>query len=157
MRRKDREVTDRAEILRIMDACEVVSLALTDGEWPYVVELNFGYAERDGGLALYFHGAGEGKKHDLIRQNPNAAFAMSCDHLYVPGSAGCSATYRFSSVCGRGKLCVVEGPEKLTALSALMAHYEKDKAYLFTEREAGPTCVLRLDVESLSGKRKIVK
>ena len=157
MRRTDREVTNRAEILEIMDGCEVVSLALLDGDWPYVVELNFGYAERDGAIALYFHGAGEGKKHDLLRANPNAAFAMSCDHLYVPGSTGCSASYRFSSVCGRGKLSVVEGAEKLTALTALMAHYERDKTYAFTDREAGPTRVLRLDVESISGKRKIIK
>ncbi len=157
MRRKDREVTDRADILGIIDACEVVSLALVDGEWPYVVELNFGYADEDGKLSLYFHGANEGKKLDLIKRNSNAAFAMSCDHLYVPGSTGCSATYRFSSVCGRGKISIVEGPEKQKALTALMAHYERDKVYEFEERHAAPTCVLKLEVESLAGKRKAVQ
>ncbi len=157
MRRKDREVIDRADILQIMDTCEVVSLALADGDWPYVVELNFGYIEKDGKLALYFHGAKEGTKIELIRKNPNAAFAMSCDHLYVPGGTGCSATYRFSSVCGRGKIAIVEGAEKLEALTALMAHYEKDKVYKFEEQHAAPTCVLKLEVESVSGKRKIIK
>ena len=82
---------------------------------------------------------------------------MSCDHLYVPGSAGCSATYRYSSVCGRGKIAVVEGPEKSAGLSALMAHYERDRTHTFTEREAGPVCVLRLDAESVTGKRRIIK
>jgi nitroimidazol reductase NimA-like FMN-containing flavoprotein (pyridoxamine 5'-phosphate oxidase superfamily) len=156
MRRKDREVTGRADILQIMDDCEVVSLALTDEDWPYVVELNFGYLERDGKLALYFHGAYEGTKIELIRKNPNAAFAMSCDHLYVPGSTGCSATYRFSSVCGRGKITVIDGPEKLEALAALMAHYEKDKIYAFEDKHAASTCVMKLDVEFVSGKRKVI-
>ena len=155
MRRKDRETTDRADILAIVEACEVASLALMDGDWPYVIELNFGYIEADGKLSLYFHGANEGKKLDLIRKNPNAAFSMSCDHLYVPGSTGCSATYRFSSVCGRGKISVVEGPEKLAALTALMAHYEKDKVYAFEEKHVASTCVMKLEVESLAAKRKV--
>ncbi len=154
MRRKDREETDRAEMIAIVDACEVVSLALIDGDWPYVIEVNFGYVDEDGKLALYFHGANEGKKLDLIRQNPHAAFAMSCNHRYVPGSTGCSATYHFSSVCGRGKISVVEGPEKMTALTALMAHYEKDRVYTFEEKHAMPTCVMKLEVETLSAKRK---
>lgn len=146
-----------AEIRAIIRACEVVSLALMDGEYPYVIQMNFGYAEKDGKLALYFHCAKEGKKLDLIRKNPSAAFAMSCDHLYVPGETGCAATYRFSSVCGRGKMAFVEGAEKSAALTALLAQYEKDKVFTFSQEQAASVCVLRLDVEQFTAKRKRIK
>ena len=42
MRRKDREITDREEILAIIRKCDVCRIALNDGDYPYIVPLNFG-------------------------------------------------------------------------------------------------------------------
>lgn len=157
MRRKDREVTDRADILNIMDACAVASLALMDSDWPYVIHLNFGYVDENEKLSLYFHGAREGKKLELIQKNAHAAFSMSCDHLYVPGASACSATYRYASVCGRGKISVVDGPEKSAGLAALMAHYEPGRVCTFEQKLLDAVCVLKLEVEVITGKRKALK
>ncbi len=41
MRRKDREVTDFAEIVRIIDQCAIVRIGLADGDFPYIVPVNF--------------------------------------------------------------------------------------------------------------------
>lgn len=156
MRRTDREITDQAEILKIVDACDVASLALNDGEFPYVVPLNFGWEERNGKVFLYFHGAKEGTKIDLIKRDDRCAFAMSCDHLYVPGPPACAATFRYSSVCGRGRIEIAEGEERAHALNVIMKHYERESDYSFEEKHLNSVAILKLEVETLSGKRKVL-
>ena len=43
MRRKDREIREKDEIIRVMEACDVCRLALNDLDgWPYLLPLNFG-------------------------------------------------------------------------------------------------------------------
>ena len=42
MRRKDREIIDFDEQLKIIDACDVCRLGLVDDEgYPYILPLNF--------------------------------------------------------------------------------------------------------------------
>jgi len=76
MRRKDREVLDFDEIIKIVDACEIVRLGLADGEYPYIVPVNFAYEAAEGKLYLYIHGAMAGRKYELLRSNPHCSFEM---------------------------------------------------------------------------------
>ena len=69
MRRKDREITDFDEMMKIIAKCDTCRLALFDDEFPYIVPLNFGTNVEEGQLYLYFHSAKEGTKLDLIRKN----------------------------------------------------------------------------------------
>lgn len=62
MRRKDREITDVQEILNIIRKCDVCRIAMNDGDFPYIVPLNFGLDVQGEQVYLYFHGALEGKK-----------------------------------------------------------------------------------------------
>ena len=48
MRRYDREITDKNEILEIMSRCDVCRLAFNDGDYPYILPLNFGIGEKEG-------------------------------------------------------------------------------------------------------------
>ena len=48
MRRKDREITDFDEMIKIIEKCDTCRLALNDGEYPYIVPLNFGHEVKDG-------------------------------------------------------------------------------------------------------------
>ena len=73
MRRSDREITDRNEILQVMERCDVCRLALNDGEYPYILPLNFGMEQAGEQIILYFHGATEGKKLNLIARDPRAS------------------------------------------------------------------------------------
>ena len=68
MRRKDREITDPEKIRAVIGECAVCRLGLADGKRVYVVPVNFGHVEEAGRHVLYFHGAKEGRKMDLIRQ-----------------------------------------------------------------------------------------
>lgn len=66
MRRKDREIKNFDEIISVLEKCKVLHLAMISDGKPYSVPVNFGYIvrEEDGQkkLAVYIHGAGEGKK-----------------------------------------------------------------------------------------------
>ena len=55
MRRKDREVTDINEILKIVDKAKILHLCLFDGEYPYIVPLHYGYEYKNGNLIFYMH------------------------------------------------------------------------------------------------------
>ena len=72
MRRNDREVRDRAEIQRILEVAKVLRLGLTDGDYPYIVPLHYGYVYAGDVLRFYMHGAKEGKKLALAVSNPHA-------------------------------------------------------------------------------------
>ena len=43
MRRSDRMITDREEIVDVLDSCKVFRMAVHDEEGVYIVPLNFGY------------------------------------------------------------------------------------------------------------------
>ena len=75
MRRTDRQVADEAGIRAILDRCQICRLALWDEEGPYIVPMSYGYRWDEGGLKLYFHCAGEGRKLDALRHTA----ARGCD------------------------------------------------------------------------------
>lgn len=76
MRRKDREVTSFGEIIKIVDECEIVRLGLSDGDYPYIVPVNFAYKTESEQLYLYIHGAMAGRKYELLKRNPHCSFEM---------------------------------------------------------------------------------
>ena len=157
MRRADREVKDRAEILAILDQCESLSLALLDGDYPYVIEMNFGYEDDGEHLRLYFHGAKEGKKLDLMRANPHAAFSASTAHELVAGKVPCATAFKYLSVCGRGDMRMVEGDERMHALRVIFTHYDRESTDVFEEKHANAVCLFAMEVLSFTGKRRLTK
>ena len=83
MRRKDREITDFNEIIEIIKKCDVCRIAMNDGDFPYMVPLNFGLDIQDGQAYLYFHAALEGKKLDLLKKDNRVTFEMDCGHNFI--------------------------------------------------------------------------
>ena len=155
MRRKDRAVTEKNEILEIMKKCTVCRIALTDGEYPYIIPLNFGVYEKEGNVFLYFHGAKEGKKLDCVEKNPKAAFEMDCENRIAGGENACSYTMFYESVCGTGTLETVTGEEKVTGLQSIMKQVTGKAEWSFGEKEIEAVTVLRLTVDRMTGKKHV--
>ena len=155
MRRKDRCVEDKKEILEIIKKCEVCYLAFQDEEYPYIVPLNFGVSVKEGTFELYFHCARVGKKLDLMRANPKVAFSMSCSHTLHLKETACNSTMEFESVCGNGLLEELGEGEKAKALNLLMKQYSKREDYTFPEQELRAVAVLKLTVREIIGKRLV--
>ena len=126
MRRKDREITDRGELLAVMEGCDVVRLAIADGEVPYIVPLNFALETEGETVALYFHSAGEGRKLELLRKHPRVAFEMDRGHaLYSEAERG-YCTMEFESVMGQGRIEFLPPGEKEAALERIVARYHPE-------------------------------
>jgi len=150
VRRKDREITDIRKIEEILNRAEAASVAFGGGS-PYVIPMNYGFECADGRFTLYVHGAQEGEKIDRIKADPRAAFtAYAGNRVY--GMESGDYTSSFDSVCGSGKIRLLEGAEKRHGLSMLMQHYVPGKEFSFPEAQLAATCVMELEVESISGK-----
>lgn len=154
MRRKDREITDMDEILSIIRKCDVCRLALFDEEYPYIIPLNFGFSYEDRQLKLYFHGAKEGKKLDLISRNPKAAFEMDCSHELLTGPDACDYTMNYESVCGNGSIRVLNPDCAEFALRQLMKQYTDKEDLSFKEAAVKAVAVLELTVDHIYGKSR---
>lgn len=156
MRRADRAVTDPDTIEAILQANAVCRLALHDTPFPYIVPLNYGM-ERDGDrFLLYFHCAREGRKLDLLRANPHAAFEVDGAHrLTGEGATACRYSYAYESVIGEGVLTEVSGSEKAVGLAALMRRLVPGETFTFDRAALEAVAVLRLDVRHITGKRNI--
>lgn len=152
MRRKDREITEEAQLREIMRRCDVCRVALHDEPFPYIVPMNFGVSGEGEPLSLYFHCAREGHKLDLLRKNRHVGFEMDCAHRLVAGRRACDTTMEYQSVCGNGLLEQCGEWEKAAGLSRVMAHYCGEQPYEFDEKLLRQTTVLRLTVNTITAK-----
>ena len=124
MRRADRQVTDKDEIIKILEKCEVCRLALAVDNIPYIVPMNYGYQYADGKLTLFFHSAKEGKKLGLIAQNPLACFELDCSHRLVEADEACKYTMEYESMIGTGKISFCREKELILILFWLMLLFQ---------------------------------
>ena len=153
MRRKDREVTDREKIKSIILNCHCCRLGFVDEGEVYIVPLNFGFAEKEGKMTFYFHGAKEGRKIELIHKSPSVGFELDCNCEIIKGETACGYSARYQSVIGNGVVSFVNDMnEKYEALQTIMCHYTGKDNWEFTKEMADRVCVFKLEVDKLSCK-----
>lgn len=122
MRRAERAESDVNKVKAAFSESRVLTLALCDEPFPYSVIVNYAPLERADDLYLIFHGARAGRKYELIKRNNAAAFSIllrSSERI----KDSCSSTNCFKSICGEGRIELLEGDEALQALCVLMAHH----------------------------------
>ena len=68
VRFKDREITDQAELEKIILHNKTATIALCRNDEPYVVTLTYGYDQET--KTLYFHCGKKGLKIDFIKRQP---------------------------------------------------------------------------------------
>lgn len=160
MRRKDREITDRVEMLNILQKCDVCYVAFADENTPYVVPMNFGMTEQEGRVALWFHCASEGHKLEMLARNSHVAFSVSTGHVLEWEDSG-HCTMRYESVCGSGEMHIVQGEEKITGIDAVMCHYRpassQQRKSQYSAELLNRTTILKLEIEEMTGKHSVPK
>ena len=155
MRRKDREITDIEDILQIVEGAKVLHLGLFDGAYPYVVPLHYGFAYEAGRLVFYAHSAAEGRKLDLIRENPHVCAELECRVETVSGGDDpCRYGSTFASVIGRGTAELVsDEAEKIRGLRLLMKH-QTGRDFTFDSAMAAPVEVIKITLSDFSAKAR---
>ena len=153
MRRLDRQITDLNEISDILNKAKIMHMAMVENGFPYVLPLNFGYEFENGVLALYFHSANEGRKINILRDNPLVFCEIDMEGaLLGQGSNACVYGYAFASVMGPGKVSFLEShEEKMHALDIIMKHQTGRDGF---EYKGGFTnvAVCKVTLESFSAK-----
>jgi nitroimidazol reductase NimA-like FMN-containing flavoprotein (pyridoxamine 5'-phosphate oxidase superfamily) len=156
VRRKDREITDIEKKIEIIAQNKVCRLGLSRNNFPYVIPLNYGYSFENGTLVLYFHGALDGKKMDIIKENANACFEIDFEGRLIEGGAPCDYGYAFKSVIGFGKIIVMSSPEdKMSGLTAIMRHQTgTENAYTFPAAMLNRVAVYKMVAAEFTGKQR---
>lgn len=156
MRRSDREITNPAKIEDILSRCSCCRIGFHDKGTVYIVPLSFGYEKRGDIYTLYFHGAKEGRKVDLIRQNPSVGFELDTGYTLHPAELACGYSASFQSIVGTGVAHMVTGTEeKKHSLSQIMAHYAQQPDWQFEDKMLDAVAVFKLTVTDLSCKEHL--
>jgi hypothetical protein len=152
LRRKEQEIKDTVELKRILASTRYVTVAMCRDNEPYLVTLSHGYDQEKN--AIYFHCAFAGKKIDFLRANNRVWGQAFLDRGYVQGKCD----HLFTSVQFSGRVSfVTDEKEKRHALAVMIGQLEDDPekvlAAKVTDAAVAKTCIGRIDIEFLSGKR----
>jgi uncharacterized protein len=149
VRRKEKEIVDRAELEAVIADAQVCRMAMCDGDHPYVVPLSFGYT----GGTFYFHGAAEGRKLDVLKKNPHVCLELEAGVSLKTGVKACDWGMNFRSVVAFGRAERVDAAEpKRRALDLIMAHYAQGP-FDYVDAALAKTVVLQVVVTSMTGKK----
>lgn len=145
MRKSDRECTSSEFFQKVLNKADELYLALNDEDFPYVIPINFVYADN----ALYFHCAREGKKLDLLNKDSRVAFSTATD---IRIDQQKSTTY-YSSVCGTGHArLVLDAEEKSEALHRLGQRFAALCPHPLPPAALQNVAVVRITIVSMTGK-----
>ena len=154
MTKRERQITDEAQITAILDAGKVLHLGLAVDNEPYVVPMNYGYTRENGKLVMYLHSAVRGKKLDMIRANSRVFFELDCDRIPFEGEKPCQYGLSYASVMGRGEARIISDvEEKMKALTLLMKT-QTGKDFEFNEKLVSIVAVIRIDVAEFTAKHR---
>ena len=165
MRRSELESVDPTLFAELANSCEVGYLCLvTAAGYPRAIALNFPAI----GVTIYFHGALEGEKFELIQATPRVGFTIVKAYSYIPSTwsaprYACPATQFFKSIEIKGTCSAVEDPaEKARGLGALMVKHQPeggfdpiDSGVLVYAKALEGVGVFRVVPDSWTGKVKI--
>ena len=152
--KRERQVTDPQQILDILDKGKVLYLGLCAGDEPYVVPMNYGYTMEEGKLVMYLHSAVQGKKLDMIQNNPKVFFALDCDRQPFDGVKPCQYGMVYSSVMGKGIAQIVEDVEEKKKAMTILMKTQTGKDFQFVDRLVSIVTVIRIDVQEYTAKHR---
>lgn len=148
---KNRKITLKEEIERIINKCDVCSFAMVDlNGKPYVIPMNFGYDNN----CIFLHSSQSGKKIDILKQNYSVCVSFSTDHLlgWQSEKVACSYSMKYRSVLAFGKVeFVTKHDDKIRALNQIMKQYT-DREYKYNEPSLKEVMVFKVNIEKLEGR-----
>ncbi len=153
IRRQDR-LLDEAMARELLKNGEYGVLSMVDGDEAYAVPVNYVW---DGGEAIYIHCAPEGRKLRCIGANPRVSFCVVGATQVM--SALFTTAYQ-SIVLSCRAVGRLETEERRHALNLILRKYSPADMTIgekYAEKSFHRTEIIRLDVETWSGKAKTVK
>ena len=128
------------------------------GNTPYVVPINFAYAESDDPDSwgqIFFH-SGQGRKAVALAADPHICLAVATGASLHKGRQPCNDSFTYRSVLVEGKATLLDNPhEKRQALWTIVAKYDYEATgQPFNEQVFAKTLVYAVAIEAVSFKQK---
>ena len=150
VRRKDREITDSAELKAVLKSTKYVTIALCMDKEPYLVSLSHGYDEAKN--CLYFHCAPEGKKIVYAKANNNIWGQAMLDYGVTD-----ECDYAYTSVQFQGKLHLIDDvAEKQHAMQVLVRQLSatpEAKLAKISPEKLAKTTMGKIEITCMTGKK----
>lgn len=136
----------------IISRCKVCNISMVDKDnRPYVLPFIFAYADN----ILYLHSAPEGKKIEILEQNPHICASFSTDHqmYHQNEDVACSYSMKYRSVLLYGKVEFIdELEEKKRVLNLIMTHYTDKKGFTYSLPALKNVKAFKVKAERLDGR-----
>lgn len=158
VRRHDREIKDTEWIVAFLQRAEYGVLATCKDGQPFTVARNFSYDPEK--HVIYFHGARKGRTFENVAEGALANLNVSEMGEWILADRAMNFGVEYKGVVVFGRLSIVEDiKEAKHGLQLLMdKHFPElrpDVDYeSTTDDDLQVTAVLRLDIDSWSGKEK---
>ncbi|MCH4054251.1 MAG: pyridoxamine 5'-phosphate oxidase family protein [Atopobiaceae bacterium] len=123
MHREHCRISDKDMASKILDMGCVCSVAYHDEPYPYVIQMNYGYAWEGDDLVFYLHLGTEGHKFDLIAANPHVAVEAGYFINRIGHKSYRKELHDYRSVIGYGTAEIINGADEerwLTGMNALL-------------------------------------
>jgi len=155
MRRKEREITEFAEIVEVLQRADTIRVGLFNGEYPYIVPVSFGMELcANSKVLLYFHGAKKGLKNECAAANNKVCVEADIFHMIQPTKIG--ITTRYESVIGFGTIEEASSDEeKIYGLQKIVEHYGYSDYPTNKCKGLPMTTVFKITLDQITGKRNL--
>ena len=149
LRRKDKEIINKDEILSILKQAQICRLGLSEDNFPYVIPINFVYEED----FFYFHCAKKGRKIDILKKNPQVCIEIDEDQkVVIPKGNLLQTTMAYRSIIAFGKAILIDdSEEKNKALQLLLSKYTNQTAKI-PENMLKQTGIIKVEINYLTAK-----
>ena len=149
-RRKERAMMNPGEMEALLVRRAIGQLATTTEDGPYVVPVNYLFAEG----CIYLHSGPKGRKIEALRTDPRVCFLVDEAGPQVTWERGCGISQIYESVMCFGKAEFVEGLEERRRILDMMVHkfVPADASPPLLNVNVGKTAVIKIRVEWMTGK-----
>lgn len=143
-------IEDRNEINEVIQACKTCYVAISDGDTPYVLPMNFAL---DGDTVI-LHSAQSGRMWETIRKNPKVCinWTLGEELAWQDVRVGCSYRVKSKSVLVEGEIEVIDDyDEKYRMLKKTMAQYS-DREFKFSKPAVVNVGIMKVHIKKITAK-----
>lgn len=145
-----KDIENQQELETIIAKCKICHVGFSADNKPYVLGFNFGYHQQ----TIYLHTLGEGKKMQILAQNPEVCVAFDTDHNIFARHEQVACSYRmaYRSVLAYGKAEIVTNyDEKMFGLKTMMSHYAQ-RDFKFSKPAVDNITIIKIPVRKMTGR-----
>ncbi|MGC9343118.1 MAG: pyridoxamine 5'-phosphate oxidase family protein [Bacteroidales bacterium] len=150
MRKKEKQITDTAEMYEILQKGIICRLAFHDDPFPYILPFNYGFHDD----CIYIHSAREGKKIELIKKNNRIGFEITTGTEIVKATKPCGWTTKYKSVCGNGYAEILTStPDKKKGLDIIMKQHGSKIGDEYNVTSLSDMLIIKVRIDQMTGKK----